>query len=363
MYIYALILLGLAWASFARRVQHKLEQGYNASTDLDMLGELLLASSPSIARTRQRVAVHSARALPPKSAVATSVVEATQVGTEKAVTDEMDGPLRKITLRNADGATATIYALGATVTSFKAPTEVFALRPDATFDGSKPIPGGMPHCWPWFGLPATAQRHGFARNVEWEVASVKGGASPSVTFTLEQSDYTKQMWPNSFKNTYTVTLGADNSLTSELDVSNTGSTAWDFSSGMHTYFAVGDIDATSIEGAFEGSTWRDRTLDEEGASTRSPPETENRKELTIASHTDRLYEGVTGTLKIHDQANDRTIVMDNQKGWTDTVLWNPYGDESQAYKTLVCVESALVKHPVVVEAGKTWSSSVRISLE
>jgi glucose-6-phosphate 1-epimerase len=282
---------------------------------------------------------------------------------EDGVKDEMDGPMRKLTLQNADGATATIYTLGATVTSFKAPTEVFALRPDAVFDGSKPIPGGMPHCWPWFGLPATAQRHGFARNVEWEVASVKGGASPSVTLTLEPSDYSKEMWPNSFKNTYTVTLGADNSLTTALDVANTGSTAWNFTSGMHNYFSIGDIDATSIKGAFKSSTWRDRTLDEEGASLKSPPQTEDREALTIAAHTDRLYEGVTGRLEIHDKANDRTIVMENQKGWADTVVWNPYGDEAQAYKTLVCVEPALVKKPVLVEAGKTWSSSVRISLE
>lgn len=279
------------------------------------------------------------------------------------VKDEMDGPLRKLTLQNSGGATATVYTLGATVTSFKAPTEVFAMRPDAVFDGSKPIPGGMPHCWPWFGLPATAQRHGFARNVEWEVASMTGGASPSVTLTLEPNQYTKDMWPNSFKNSYTVTLGDDNSLTTELDVTNTGSAAWNFTSGMHTYFSVGDIDAISIKGAFKDSIWRDRTLDEEGASSRSPPETETREALTIASHTDRLYEGVTGRLEILDKGNDRTIVLDNQKGWADTVVWNPYGDESQAYKTLVCVESALIKNAVTIDAGKTWSSSARISIE
>jgi glucose-6-phosphate 1-epimerase len=275
---------------------------------------------------------------------------------DDGVKDEMDGPLRKLTLQNAGGASVTVYTLGASVTSFKAPSEVFFLRPDATFDGSKPIPGGMPHCWPWFG-PAESQRHGFARNVEWEVASVSGGASPSVTLTLEPSDYTMGMWPHSFKNTYTVTLGEDNSLTTVFDVANTGSATFNFTTGMHTYFALGDIDATSIKGAFKGSTWRDRLLDQ------PPPVIEDREALTITSHTDRLYEGVTGRVEIADKANDRTIVVDSQKGWADTVLWSPYGDDSMGYKNFVCMESVKVKDAVVVEAGNTWSSTVRITVE
>ena len=42
------------------------------------------------------------------------------------------------------------------------------VRPDAKMDGSKPISGGIPHCFPQFG-PGAIQQHGFARNETWEV--------------------------------------------------------------------------------------------------------------------------------------------------------------------------------------------------
>ena len=32
----------------------------------------------------------------------------------------------------------------------------------------------------------------------------------------------------------------------------------------------------------------------------------------------------------------------NEKGWVDTVVWNPYGKEKMGYDTFVCVESVKV---------------------
>merc|ERR1719378_971343 len=95
--------------------------------------------------------------------------------------------LTKIKLTSASDASAEIYTFGATVTSFKAPTEVLFISPDAKFDGSKPISGGLPFCWPQFG-PGDMQQHGFARNCDWTVAKTEGGASPSVTFELTPSE-------------------------------------------------------------------------------------------------------------------------------------------------------------------------------
>ena len=43
-----------------------------------------------------------------------------------------------------------MYLFGACVTSWKQPSgdEVLYVRPDAVFDKSKPISGGIPHCFP-----------------------------------------------------------------------------------------------------------------------------------------------------------------------------------------------------------------------
>ena len=48
------------------------------------------------------------------------------------------------------GASSEIYLFGGVVTSFQdgTGTEFIAVRPDAKMDGSKPISGGLSHCWP-----------------------------------------------------------------------------------------------------------------------------------------------------------------------------------------------------------------------
>ena len=48
------------------------------------------------------------------------------------------------------GASAEVYLYGGVVTSYKDAdgTDFIAVRPDAKMDGSKPISGGLSHCWP-----------------------------------------------------------------------------------------------------------------------------------------------------------------------------------------------------------------------
>ena len=47
------------------------------------------------------------------------------------------------------GASSEIYLYGGVVTSYVADgVEYIAVRPDAKMDGSKPISGGLSHCWP-----------------------------------------------------------------------------------------------------------------------------------------------------------------------------------------------------------------------
>ena len=59
-------------------------------------------------------------------------------------------------------------------------TEWIAVRPDSKMDGSKPISGGLSHCFPQFG-PGPIQQHGFARNLNWSVHTC---TESSATFEL-----------------------------------------------------------------------------------------------------------------------------------------------------------------------------------
>lgn len=118
--------------------------------------------------------------------------------------------LKTITLTHpANGDSATLYTFGGCVTSYKhAGVETLKVRPDAKMDGSKPISGGIPHCFPQFG-PGAIQQHGFARNLEWELLSSATAPEPSVRLRLADSPKTREMWPHPFEAVYTVTLAED----------------------------------------------------------------------------------------------------------------------------------------------------------
>lgn len=61
-----------------------------------------------------------------------------------------DEGLEFVKLVHPSGASSEIYLYGGVVTSYKDAegTEFIAVRPDAKTDGSKPISGGLSHCWP-----------------------------------------------------------------------------------------------------------------------------------------------------------------------------------------------------------------------
>jgi D-hexose-6-phosphate mutarotase len=95
------------------------------------------------------------------SDVEVPIVEAPVKKAAAVVQGANDAGLKTITLTNqATGDSATMFTFGACVTSYIAGgVETLKVRPDAKLDGSKPISGGIPHCFPQFG-PGAIQQHG-----------------------------------------------------------------------------------------------------------------------------------------------------------------------------------------------------------
>jgi len=74
-----------------------------------------------------------------------------KTGGDEAGLKKNEHDLEYVKLVHADtGASAEVYLFGGVVTSYKdgEGTEFIAIRPDAKMDGSKPISGGLSHCWP-----------------------------------------------------------------------------------------------------------------------------------------------------------------------------------------------------------------------
>ena len=47
-------------------------------------------------------------------------------------------------------------------------------------------------------------------------------------------------------------------------------------------------------------------------------------------------------------------------GWSDTVLWSPYGSEAMGYKNFVCVESAQAATSVSLGPGEYWTGAMNV---
>src|SRR4028118_2184016 len=75
-------------------------------------------------------------------------------------------------------AEAQVYLLGAHASHSQAPNEqpVLFMSGRSWFEQGKPIRGGVPVIFPWFGPrqdDPSAPAHGFARVMEWDVEAVE----------------------------------------------------------------------------------------------------------------------------------------------------------------------------------------------
>ena len=82
----------------------------------------------------------------------------------------------------------------------------------SAFEAGKPIRGGVPICFPWFGPHPTRPElpaHGFARLNEWKVVGAEDRADGATTITLGLSatEATRAAWPHEFSAEYAVTVG------------------------------------------------------------------------------------------------------------------------------------------------------------
>merc|ERR1712106_1014979 len=170
-------------------------------------------------------------------------------------------------------------------------------------DGSKPISGGLSHCWPQFG-PGEIQQHGFARNVNWTVKSM---SESTLELEMAPSDYSKEMWDKEFLCTFSVNLENDKLVTKML-VDNKGEDSFDFQAALHSYFSVSSLDNLEISGSFEGKDFLNKMVGEEGEI-----QTEDRTAITISEEYDRVYTGVNDPV-LKDAGTGKTLSVLNTAG-------------------------------------------------
>ncbi|KAJ3021255.1 hypothetical protein HKX48_008884 [Thoreauomyces humboldtii] len=167
--------------------------------------------------------------------------------------------------------------------------------------------------------------------------------------------------PN-FKLTYTVTLTAT-TLTTKLTIKNPSATAWDFTTLLHTYFAVANIKSAAVTG-LTGTTFNDK-VDPPATATSAKP-TESRRGVTVAGEVDRVYEGVENDhVAVTGTGIGGGAVVVYKNGFPDVVVWNPWTDKAKAmadfgdeeYNNMICVEVGSVADMISLAGGATWEGS------
>ena len=253
------------------------------------------------------------------------------------------GGLDRLVLSASDGE-AVVTLQGAHVAHFQPKGEkpVLWMSAESRFEAGKPIRGGVPICFPWFGPKAgapDAPLHGFARILLWSIVAVTRESDGSLRATLDLTAdaAARGGFPHELALSLTVRVGG--SLRLELAVRNTDAAPRAFEAALHSYFAVSDVRQVRLLG-LEGTAFVDKTA----AMARKPGDN---GPITIAAETDRVYLGATGTVTIEDPGWRRRIVV-GKSGSSTTVVWNPwvakakampdFGDEE--WPGMVCVETA-----------------------
>jgi len=251
--------------------------------------------------------------------------------------------LQKVSLKSGNSE-AQVFALGACVTSFKVDGyDYLFVRPDSKFDGSKPISGGLPICWPQFG-PGAIQQHGFARNSLWEVVNQ---TPSSAVLKLVSDEKTKAIWDKDFELTYSISL-SPGKLSTTLTVANTGATEFEFTGAIHSYYRTADVSSISVKGPFKGAKYLDKALKPPAAVV------EKNDALTGGAFVERVYYGVSSGLSLEDPVAKKSLKIVNKQGYKDTVVWSPFGDEAMGASKFIGIESANVETPVKVAPGSKW---------
>lgn len=261
--------------------------------------------------------------------------------------------LRALRLVTRDGARALVTLFGAQVLSWIPPggREWLYVSERACFDCGQAIRGGIPVCFPQFAALGPLPKHGYARLREWRLEEQRAPRDfTQVTLVLEPGAEELAAWPHPWRAELTVSL-AENRLDVELEVANPGTAELEFTTALHTYLRVDEVEEARLEGLY-GYEYQDCAHG--GALRRDSGDV-----LMVDDEVDRIYRDVGGALLLRDGGRSLGIHGEN---FPDVVVWNPWEEKCAAlpdmphdgFRHMLCVEAAAAASPVRVQPGEDW---------
>ena len=262
---------------------------------------------------------------------------------------------------NTPACQGELVLQGAHVTSWVPAGQqpVLWLSEKSNLEKGKPIRGGVPICFPWFGPNAndsSAPAHGSARLVEWQIVSTHSKEDGVIEIGLERSI-------DPFVVSLDVEFGRVLKITLRTELSMDATSPQSFEDALHTYFAVSDIRSISIAG-LEASDYIDK-VDHAMLKPASG------MAIKFSGETDRVYVDTGADCLLIDDGMKRVIRV-SKSGSVSTVVWNPWIDKSKRmadfgddeWPEMVCIETANVAAGrIKLAPGESHSTTAIVTVE
>jgi len=264
-------------------------------------------------------------------------------------------------------AVATIFLQGAQLSEYtvKGQEPLIWCSESCDYTDGKPLRGGIPICWPWFGdlqhnptdvqtmiLDDTPAAHGFVRNRPWNLTKIQliDEQRTDITLNLEVNEDKQTAAGFNCELQLVISVGATLSL--EFTVKNRGNKTVCFASALHSYFSISDIDSVAVNG-LENVEYID-CVDNWSEQLQNSA-------VVVDKEIDHIYQDSNKEITIVDQGWKRVVSITSE-GSNSTVLWNPWIEKSkrlsnfddQDYRKMLCIETANIRSDSVqLQPGAT----------
>lgn len=264
-------------------------------------------------------------------------------------------------------ANAEVCLYGAHITSFRphGSMDILWMSPASYFEAGKPVRGGIPVCFPWFGPHQTdpeKPQHGFGRLMFWELMEIMAevNGETQVRLQLCSSEITKTYWPFEFCAELIMVVGK--TLKVSLKVTNTSVSQFSYSCALHSYYNISDIRHIAIDG-LSGTQYHNHLQPGEFF--------EESAKLEILQPETRHYHNTAAACIIEDPIFNRKIRA-AKSGSKVTTVWNPGESACTAiadlpddgFKYFICIEAVnSFEDLIILNPGQSHETSAIIGLE
>ncbi len=232
------------------------------------------------------------------------------------------------------------------------------LSEDSFMEHGEHIRGGVPICWPSFGLSnPELPAHGFARNRMWDLVNIieEDEDTTLVIMDFKDSKKSRREWDYKFHLSVKFTIGKELSI--ELTTVNKDEKTFKFTQALHTYFNISNIKNISLNG-LDDKPYLDAVANENHIQ---------KGDLFFDKEIDYVYQKVDSDILLKDEKRDIKI---QNEGSSSCVVWNPWiekskrmsGMKDEAYHDFVCIETANAFDDYkILDSGESHTLKVTIS--